>query len=106
MNLFRYLDLLWKVFIVWLVVQDLLLFLADKDGYIIEVIGDEDIMERVNELNFLKGELWTENVVGTNAIGTALFLNKPVQTIGAEHYGINQHSWTCSASPIHDEDEI
>ncbi|MDR5587577.1 MULTISPECIES: sigma-54-dependent Fis family transcriptional regulator [Clostridium] len=80
------------------------LFLSDKDGYLLEIIGDQDIMERVNELNFLKGELWTENIVGTNAIGTALYLNKPVQTIGAEHYGINQHSWTCSASPIHDED--
>ncbi|AGX45037.1 sigma-54-dependent Fis family transcriptional regulator [Clostridium saccharobutylicum] len=81
------------------------LFLTDKDGYIIEVIGDKDIMERVAELNFLKGELWSENVVGTNAIGTALYLNKPVQTIAAEHYGINQHSWTCSASPIYDEDD-
>ncbi|WP_252234434.1 sigma-54-dependent Fis family transcriptional regulator [Clostridium sp. ZS1] len=80
------------------------LFLSDKDGYLLEIIGDQDIMERVNELNFLKGELWTENIVGTNAIGTALYLNKPVQTIGAEHYGVNQHSWTCSASPIHDED--
>ncbi|OOM75927.1 acetoin dehydrogenase operon transcriptional activator AcoR [Clostridium puniceum] len=80
------------------------LFLVDKDGYIIDVIGDEDIMERVEELNFLKGELWSEKVVGTNAIGTALYLNKPVQTIGGEHYGINQHSWTCSAAPIYDED--
>lgn len=81
------------------------LFLADKDGYIIDVIGDKDIMERVEELNFLKGELWSEKVVGTNAIGTALYLNKPVQTIGAEHYGANQHSWTCSAAPIYDEDD-
>ncbi|WP_332842933.1 sigma-54-dependent Fis family transcriptional regulator [Paraclostridium sp. AKS73] len=80
------------------------IMLADKDGYIIEVIGDKDIMDRANELNFLKGELWTENIVGTNAIGTAIYLNKPIQTIGAEHYGKNQHSWTCSASPIYDED--
>jgi len=81
------------------------LFLVDKDGYIIDVLGDKDIMERVEELNFLKGELWSEKVVGTNAIGTALYLNKPVQTIGAEHYGINQHSWTCSAAPIYDQDD-
>lgn len=80
------------------------IMLADKEGYIIEVIGDKDIMDRANELNFLKGELWTENIVGTNAIGTALYLNKPIQTIGAEHYGKKQHSWTCSASPIYDED--
>ncbi|MVX67063.1 AAA domain-containing protein [Clostridium chromiireducens] len=81
------------------------LFLVDKDGYIIDVIGDKDIMERAEELDFLKGELWSETVVGTNAIGTALYLNKPVQTIGAEHYGSNQHSWTCSAAPIYDEDD-
>ena len=81
------------------------LFLTDKDGYIVDVIGDNDIMKRIEELNFLKGELWSENVVGTNAIGTALYLGKPVQTIGAEHYGVNQHSWTCSASPIYDEDD-
>ncbi|NEU05352.1 sigma 54-interacting transcriptional regulator [Clostridium senegalense] len=81
------------------------MILADKDGYILEVIGDEDIMDRVNELNFLKGELWSEKEVGTNAIGTALYLKKPIQTIGAEHFGISQHSWTCSASPIYDEDK-
>lgn len=80
------------------------LFLSDKDGYIIDVIGDERIMDKAEKLNFVKGALWTEEAVGTNAIGTAIFLNKPVQTIGAEHYGKHQHSWTCSAAPIHDEE--
>ncbi|WP_446899669.1 sigma-54-dependent Fis family transcriptional regulator [Clostridium sp. LBM24168] len=79
------------------------IMLVDKDGYVIDVIGDNEIMKRADELNFVKGFLWTEKSVGTNAIGTALYLNKPIQTIGAEHYGINQHSWTCSASPIHDK---
>lgn len=80
------------------------IILVDKDGYIIEVIGDSDIMQNADKLNFVKGELWTEEAVGTNAIGTALYLDKPIQTIGAEHFGINQHSWTCSAAPIHDEE--
>ncbi|NMM63558.1 sigma-54-dependent Fis family transcriptional regulator [Clostridium sp. P21] len=80
------------------------IILADKDGYIIDVIGDTDIMKMADELNFVKGELWSEKAVGTNAIGTALFLDKPMQTIGAEHFGIKQHIWTCSASPVHDED--
>lgn len=78
--------------------------LTDKDGYIIEVIGDDDMLKKMDELNFVKGVLWTEQAVGTNAIGTALYLDKAIQTIGADHYCINQHSWTCSASPIHDED--
>lgn len=79
------------------------IMLVDREGYVIDVIGDKDIMKRADKLNFVKGLLWTERAVGTNAIGTSLYLNKPIQTIGAEHYGINQHSWTCSASPIHDK---
>lgn len=66
--------------------SDFAIILSDKDGYIIEVIGDKDIMKRVEELNFVKGALWTEKAVGTNAIGTALCLDKPIQTIGAEHF--------------------
>lgn len=80
------------------------IMLVDKDCYVIDVIGDSDIMQNADKLNFVKGELWTEEAVGTNAIGTALYLDKPIQTIGAEHFGINQHSWTCSAAPIHDEE--
>lgn len=80
------------------------IILVDKDGYLIDVIGDMDIMKRADELNFVKGKIWTEEAVGTNAIGTALYLDKPIQTIGAEHFGVNQHSWTCSAAPIHDEE--
>jgi len=80
------------------------IILADKDGYIIDVVGDNDVMRQADELNFVKGALWTEEAVGTNAIGTALYLDKPIQTIGAEHYGVKQHSWTCSAAPIHDEE--
>lgn len=80
------------------------MILADKDGYVLDTFGDKEIMKKVEELNFVKGMLWTEEAVGTNAIGTALYLDKPIQTIGAEHYGWHQHSWTCSAAPIHDED--
>ena len=80
------------------------IILSDKDGYILDVIGDETMLNRMDELNFTKGALWNEKAVGTNAIGTALYLDRAIQTIGAEHYGAEQHSWTCSASPIHDEE--
>ncbi|MFD3158379.1 sigma-54-dependent Fis family transcriptional regulator [Haloimpatiens sp. FM7330] len=79
------------------------IILTDKEGYLLDVIGDKEIMERANELNFLVGALWTEEAVGTNAIGTALVIDSPVQTIGAEHYCEKHHSWSCSAAIIHDE---
>lgn len=77
--------------------------LTDKDGYLIDRIGDEGIMGEARKMNFVEGALWTESAVGTNAIGMALRLDKPVQIVGAEHYCITHQMGTCSAAPIHDE---
>ncbi len=81
------------------------IILADENAVILEVIGNEEIMNKNMELHFLKGCKWMEKDVGTNAIGTSIYLDKPIQTIGAEHYCKRQHGWTCSAAPIHDEKE-
>ncbi|WP_129597207.1 sigma-54-dependent Fis family transcriptional regulator [Anaerophilus nitritogenes] len=78
------------------------IILTDENAVILEVIGNETIMERNINLYFLKGCQWTEENVGTNAIGTCIYLDQPIQTLGAEHYGQKQHRWTCSAAPIHD----
>jgi PAS domain S-box-containing protein len=80
------------------------IILTDKEGYLIDVIGDDSVLDRARELNFIQGALWTEKEVGTNAIGTCLFLDKPIQIIGAEHFCRKHHPWTCSAAPIHDAD--
>jgi len=76
--------------------------LVDKDGYLLEVIGDPDVMRNASELNFIRGVNWSEKEVGTNAIGTALEIDKPIQVVGAEHYCQLHHPWTCSAAPIRD----
>ncbi|NNG66035.1 sigma-54-dependent Fis family transcriptional regulator [Caldanaerobacter subterraneus] len=81
-----------------------LLVLVDKDGYLIDRIGDENIMGETRKLNFVEGALWTEEAVGTNAIALALRLDRPIQLVGAEHYCITHHMATCSAAPIHDEE--
>lgn len=77
-----------------------IVMLTDERGYIMENFGDEDIMEKAQELYFTKGADWTEESVGTNAIGTAVVLKKPMQISGAEHYCLKHQAWTCSASPI------
>ncbi|MEN6460705.1 MAG: sigma-54-dependent Fis family transcriptional regulator [Syntrophomonas sp.] len=78
--------------------------LTDERGYIIEVLGDSDTREKAEDLNFIKRASWTEEAVGTNAIGTAVVIKKPIQTTGAEHYCLKHHTWTCSACPIFDLD--
>lgn len=46
--------------------------------------------------------LWTEVSAGTNAIGTALAIDHAVQVFSAEHFLPEQHTWWCSAAPVHD----
>jgi len=75
--------------------------LTDEKGIIIDLIINNDIKDIHNNLNFVRGSLWDEKSVGTNAIGTCLADDKPIQVIGPEHYCEYHHKWTCSAAPIH-----
>lgn len=79
------------------------LVLTDKNGYIIETIGNNVVRNEANKIRFNLGSLWSEEAVGTNAIGTALEIDQPIQVIGEEHYCITHHPWTCSATTIHDK---
>jgi transcriptional regulator of acetoin/glycerol metabolism len=76
------------------------LVLTDKNGVILNVVGEKSVEERAQKINFNKGSRWTEEEVGTNAIGTCIEEKTPIQTIGAEHYCKTHHTWTCSAAPI------
>ncbi|MDD3363740.1 MAG: sigma-54-dependent Fis family transcriptional regulator [Syntrophomonas sp.] len=79
-------------------------FLSDERGFILESIGDYDILDDASKVNLMIGTGWMEEEVGTNGIGTALKLNKPVQVSGQEHYCEMLHPWTCSAAPIFNDD--
>jgi len=79
-------------------------FLSDERGFIMESIGDYEILDDASKVNLVTGTGWMEEEVGTNGIGTALELKKPVQVSGQEHYCEMLHPWTCSAAPIFDDD--
>lgn len=74
--------------------------LSDKNGVILHVIGEKNIKEEARKLLFSPGSVWTEEEVGTNAIGTCIKERKPIQIIGCEHFCKTHHNWTCSAAPI------
>lgn len=79
--------------------------LTDQDGYVLACNGDPEVVEKYGNLNFFKGCNVKEEAIGTNAIGTALVIGKPIQVLGAEHYCKQYHNWTSSACPIRDERE-
>lgn len=76
--------------------------LADKEGYILEIIGDDEVAEIARDGNFVAGADWSEDSAGTNAIGTSLTKDIPIQVFSYEHFCICSHNWTCSAATIHD----
>jgi len=75
---------------------------ADADGVILWREGSTRVSMRADSLGFNEGTVWTEQQVGTNAIGTALAEAAPVQLFSAEHFEEDQHAWYCSAAPVHD----
>ncbi|WHH58769.1 sigma 54-interacting transcriptional regulator [Petroclostridium sp. X23] len=83
----------------------LIVRLTDKDGYILEFIGDKELIEQCGNLNLYIGCNVKEESIGTNAIGTALATGQSIQVLGAEHYCKQYHKWTSSASPIRDEND-
>ncbi|HCM25921.1 MAG TPA: sigma-54-dependent Fis family transcriptional regulator [Treponema sp.] len=78
--------------------------LTDEEGCILKVIGDEDILSRAFDIKMIPGAYMDERSIGTNAMGTALTENMPVQVSGTEHFIESYHRWTCSGAPIRDAD--
>ena len=76
--------------------------LLDKDACILEVLGDQDILERFK--HFRVGEMWDEETKGTNAMGVVKIAKTPVQVYATEHYVLANHCITCSGAPIHTPD--
>lgn len=74
--------------------------LCNHDGFLLELIGDQDVIEDAQNITLSCGVNWSEQYMGTTAIGVCLETGKPIQIVGSEHYLQGCHSWTCSGAPI------
>ena len=81
-----------------------LVVLSDGEGRVLWQYGQSGVRRRADDLGFVRGADWTEGGVGTNAIGTALELGRPVTIRGQEHFVASQASWDCTAAPVCDPD--
>jgi hypothetical protein len=80
------------------------MIVTDADGLILWREGPSEVRQGADRVNLAEGTRWTEDSIGTNAMGTALALDRPVQIFSAEHLARSLHTWTCAAAPIHDPD--
>ena len=82
---------------------EMVVFLTDRDGFILDALGDGTIWEYCKAKNAMVGSSFHEKYSGTNAPSIALNLNKPFQMVAEEHFAEVVHIATCAAAPIHDE---
>ncbi len=82
----------------------LLVAVSDAAGQLLWVEGASSLRSRAEHMHFVEGADWSERSAGTNAPGTALALDRPVQILGPEHLARPVTPWSCSAAPIHDPD--
>ncbi|SHI59881.1 transcriptional regulator [Streptomyces sp. 3214.6] len=79
-----------------------LLAVCDAHGRLLWVEGHKATRRHAGRMNFVPGARWAESAVGTNAPGTAVALDRPVQVFAAEHFIRRVQPWTCAAAPVHD----
>lgn len=80
--------------------KETIITVSDNNGLLIDAYGDNYIKKKAEKINFLPGALWSEEIAGTNAIGTAINNKQPIQILFSEHFSEGWKDWFCAAAPI------
>ena len=76
--------------------------LSDNNGCLMEVFGDDQVQNSVQQGNWAPGAVWSESSSGTNIVGTSLYLDQPLAIIGYKHFCRCSHRYQGAGAPIHD----
>jgi hypothetical protein len=79
-----------------------IMVVADEDGRVLWREGHPSVLRNADRLGFELGADWREDVVGTNGVGTAAVVRRPVQVFAAEHFVRSHTTWTCTGAPVTD----
>lgn len=79
-----------------------MMIVTDEHGCILWREGARSVLRRAEHVDLVEGTRWSEDAVGTNAMGTALADGTPVRVHSAEHLVGAYHPWTCAAAPVRD----
>ncbi len=70
----------------FLVESGFFIVLTDHEGCILKTLGDKKTIQEAQSLNMVNGAYMDEKSIGTNAMGTALSENMPIQITSKEHF--------------------
>jgi sigma-54 dependent transcriptional regulator, acetoin dehydrogenase operon transcriptional activator AcoR len=77
-----------------------IMLLTNAEGVVLEAQGNRHTLEAGQQMHLMEGGQWSEGVVGTNGIGTAIATGMPAHIFASEHYCQGMKGWTCAAVPI------
>src|SRR5262249_35095563 len=80
------------------------MIVTDAEGNILWREGSAAVRRAADPVGLAEGTRWSGTAMGTNAMGTTLVVDSPVQVHSAEHLVHTYHNWTCAAAPVHDPD--
>ena len=84
--------------------SNFIVILNDEEGCILNIIGNDNMLQKAFDTALVPGAFMGEKYIGTNGMGTALHEGRPLQVSGKEHYVEIFHKWTCSGAPIRDHE--
>ncbi len=82
--------------------SDSMMLITDPKGIVLETAGDHSVIHAGMDIALTRGGRWTEADAGTNGIGTALAIGRPVMVHAGEHYCEGIKGWSCAGAPIRD----
>ncbi len=78
--------------------------LTDREGVVLDFLGDPSFTETAAQCGMLEGALWGEQYQGTNGMGTCAIEQRPILVHQNEHFLTRNVGLTCSAAPIFDHE--
>ena len=76
--------------------------LANSAGFILDTLGDANMLEVAGRYDILPGTSMSETEMGTNAFALALIEKIPMGVVGPEHFLVTFHELAEAAAPIFD----
>jgi transcriptional regulator of acetoin/glycerol metabolism len=80
--------------------RNLVLAVTNSKGRFVYRQGAGQALRAAEKLGFEVNADWSEESVGTNAIGTAILEGFPLQVFGREHFRESHHAFRCTAAPF------
>ncbi len=80
--------------------SNFLIAFADADGTVLESVADSQFGDSDAGRRIVPGSRWSEEVCGTNALGTAIVTGQPIIIHGSEHFFSCYGQVCCTAAPV------